>query len=417
MMRAVLSIWILSAVICVATGKRSKDDIKVKHQAGKDIALDSSADSISLVASANKEFAYHLYRKLAAHADSQGKNIFFSPISVSVALAALSVGARGETHRQIFSGLGFTNPILTQTVVDQVFHMLLKWANNASTKDTSQGTAVFLDNSFKPKLEFLDVLKKSYFADGIEVDFTKTKESANTINKYVEEMTNGKINKLVEDLNPNTVMYLISYIYYKGTWQTPFDPKLTKEDMFTVDEKTKVPVQMMNREEDFDTYYDPAIKTSVLSLPFNSTSSMLLLLPDDMATLEKAISPKHITKWLKSMKSRTYDVYLPKFSIKTTYSLNDALTEMGMTNMFGAQAELSGISEGQKLAVSKVVHQATLDVDEAGATAAAATGLDIVPLSLHHIPVLKFDRPFMVLIIEPSTEHVLFMGKIINPNI
>ncbi|CAK6950282.1 serpin A3-5-like [Scomber scombrus] len=373
MMRAVLSIWILSAVAYVGRGHQHKGPIKVKHRAGQD------TESISLVASANKEFAYHLYRKLAAHADSQGKNIFFSPVSVSVALAALSVGARAETHRQIFSGLGFNNSLLTQTVVDQAFRTLLERANNTSKEDTSEGTAVFVDNSFKPKPEFLDVLKKSYFADGFQVDFTKTTDSTNTINKYVEEKTNGKIDKLVEDLDPSTVMYLISYIYFKGKWQTPFDLKLAKEDTFTIDENTKVPVQMMNMEEDVDSCYNQAINTSVLHLPFNM---------DDV-----------------------------QFSIKTSYSLKDVLTEMGMTDMFDYQADLSGISEGQKMTVSEIVRQATLDIDEAGATAAAATGPGYTPMSFYYVPVLRFDRPFMVLITERNTENILFMVKIINPNI
>lgn len=387
-----------------------------KDQADQDTALDSSANSVTLVTDANKEFAYRLYRKLAAHPDSEGKNIFFSPVSVSVALAALSVGARGETHHQLFSGLGFNNSLLTQTDVDQAFKTLLDKGNTAQ-EDTSEGTAVFVDNRFKPQPEFLETLKQSYFADGFNVDFTQTKDSADTINKYVEEKTNGKIDKLVDSLDPNTVMYLLSYIYYKGKWATPFDPKLTKEDIFMVDENTKVPVQMMNMEDPFDTYYDHAINTSVLHLPFNSSYSMLLLLPDNMATLEDAVSPGYVTKWLKWMKSRTYDVYIPKFSIKTSYKLNDVLTEMGMTDMFGDRANLTGISEGQKLAVSDVVHQATLDVDEAGATAAAATGIGITLLSFRHIPVLKFNRPFMVIITERGTENILFMGKIINPNI
>ena len=210
MMRAGLGIWILSAVVCVGRGH---------HHEGhsQDTALDSSADSVSLVTSANKEFAYRMYKKLAAHAESQGKNIFYSPASLSIALAALSVGARGETHRQLFSGLGFNNSLLTQTVVDQSIRTLLERANKTSQEDISEGTAVFVDGRFKPQPEFLDVLKQSYFADGFEVDFTKTTDSANTINKYVEEKTKGKIDKLVENLDPSTVMYLISYIYYKGT--------------------------------------------------------------------------------------------------------------------------------------------------------------------------------------------------------
>ncbi|XP_075960907.1 serpin A3-5-like [Anarhichas minor] len=425
MMRGAVGIWILSAVICMGRGHHHDHGHHDHHahgshgndQVDQDTASDGSANSLPLVTLANKEFAYRLYMKLAAHADSEGKNIFFSPFSVSVALAALSTGAREETHRQLFSGLGFNNTLLTQTDVDQAFQILLKTTNNTPQEDTSEGTAVFVDNNFKAHPEFLEALKQSYLADGFSVDFNQTTDTANTINKYVEEKTNGKIDKLVESLDPNTVMYLISYIYYKGMWATPFDPELTKEDIFMVDENTKVPVQMMNMEERFDTYYDRAINTSVLQLPFNSSYSMLLLLPDDMSTLENAICPAHVTKWLKWMTSRTHDVYIPKFSIKTSYTLNDVLIEMGMTHMFGDRANFGGISDAHKLAVSDVVHQATLDVDEAGATAAAATGIGITLMSFRHIPVLKFNRPFMVIITERNTEKVLFMGKIINPNI
>ncbi|KAI3372382.1 hypothetical protein L3Q82_022880, partial [Scortum barcoo] len=413
MMRAVVGIWIFSAVICVGRS----DHHFGHHQGDQDTAIDNNANSLSLVTSANKEFAFRLYRKLTAHTNSQGKNIFFSPVSVSVALAALSVGARGETHQQLFSGLGFNTSLLTQTDIDQAFQTLLDRAKKTYHEDTSEGTAVFVDNRFKPRPEFLETLRQSYFAEGFNVDFTKTTDSANTINKYVEEKTNGKIDKLVESLDPSTVMYLISYIYYKGKWATPFDPDLTREDTFTVDENNKVRVQMMNMERRFDTYYDQPINTSVLHLPFNNSYSMLLLLPNDMAELENGLTTGHVTKWLKWMKSKTHDVYIPKFSIKTSYSLNDVLTEMGMTDMFGDRADLSGISEGQKLTVSDVVHQASLDVDEAGATAAAATGIGITLLSFRHVPVLRFDHPFMVIITERSTENILFMGKIVNPNI
>ncbi|XP_023146531.2 alpha-1-antitrypsin homolog [Amphiprion ocellaris] len=411
MMRAALCVWILSAVVCVGRG-----DHHVGHaMGGQDTAVDGSDSSVSLLTSANQDFAFRLYKKLVAHADSQGKNIFFSPASVSVALAALSVGARGETHRQLFGGLGFNNSQLTQENVDRAFHTLLE--KSVTNEDTNAGTAVFVDNRFKAEPDFLEVLKQSYFAEGFNVDFTKTTDSANTINKYVSDKTNGKIEKLVESLDPNTVMYLISYIYFKGKWENPFDAELTKEDIFNVNENTKVPVQMMNMEDSFDIYYDQAINTSVLHLPFNGSYSMLLVLPDDMTVLENVICPAHVTKWLKWMKSRRYDIFVPKFSIKSSYTLNDVLIQMGMTDMFGDRADLSGISAGQKLAVSDVVHQATLDVDEAGATAAAATGIGITLMSFQHIPVLKFNRPFMAVITERATNEILFMGKIINPTI
>ncbi|TDH13361.1 hypothetical protein EPR50_G00056830 [Perca flavescens] len=417
MMRAAVGLWVLSAVICVGRGHHhlGHDDDKTIQ----DTVVDGSANSVSLVTEANQEFSFRLYRKLAADADSQGKNIFFSPASVSTALAALSVGARGETHRQLFSGLGFNSSLLTQTDVDQAFQRFLQRANNTS-QDTTEGTAVFVDNRFKPKPEFLQTLKQSYLTDGFNVDFTNVTESADTINKYVEEKTNGKIDKLVEDLDPNTVMYLISYIYYKGKWETPFDPELTKQDDFNVDENTKVSVDMMNMDDDFYTYHDRELNTTVLQLPFKSSYSMLLMLPDVMATLENGISPNHVTKWLKAMmRPRKHDVYIPKFSIKTSYNLNDVLSEMGMADMFGDRANLTGISEGLRLAVSEVVHKATLDVDEVGAEAAAATGIGIMLMSgfWGPVPVLKFNRPFMVLITERNTEKILFLGKIINPTI
>ncbi|KAM9858170.1 alpha-1-antitrypsin homolog [Aulostomus maculatus] len=315
--------------------------------------------------------------------------------------------------KRLNSRAGKVGSFSGQTVVDKAFQTMLDKTNKESD-DSSEGTAVFVDNSFKPKPEFLDVLKQSYFADGFNVDFSQTADSIKTINTYVSEKTNGKIDKMVQGLDQSTIMYLLSYIYYEGKWATPFDPELTKEDQFKVDENTKVPVQMMCMyEEMVDTYYDQMMNTSVLRLPFNSSYSMLLLLPDDMAKLEDDICVNHITKWFELMKSKLESSLL----IKTEYSLRGMLADMGITDIFSAQAGLSGISEGQKLAVSEVVHKATLDVDEAGAEAAAATGIKITTYSPNLTPVMKFDHPFMVLITEDSTQRILFMGKIINPNI
>ncbi|CAF92600.1 unnamed protein product [Tetraodon nigroviridis] len=401
-------------MLLVARGHQGDGAEKLEGQQSS--AANSSA-GVPLLTAANREFAFRLYRSLAAQPDSRGKNVFFSPLSVSVALAALAVGARGETHQQLFRGLGLSNTSLSQAQVDQAFQSLFEQTRRTSSQVTREGTAVFVDHLFKAQPGFLHTLKQSYFADGFAVDFSKSSESTDTINKYVKEKTSGKIDKLVKDLDPSTVMYLISYIYFKGKWESPFDPDLTQEDVFTVDEETKVPVQMMNLERRFETYHDQTVNTSVLRLPFNSSHSMLLLLPEHMAQLEQALSPAHISKWLKWMKSRTFNVYVPKFSIKTSASLKDVLTEMGMADMFGDRADLTGISEGGRLSVSEVVHQATLDVDEAGATAAAATGIGITLFSFHHVPVLKFDRPFMVIITEHSTESILFLGKITNPKI
>ncbi|XP_038136970.1 serine protease inhibitor 2.1-like isoform X2 [Cyprinodon tularosa] len=411
MMRALGVLWVLLAAVCVG-----RSDHHIGHGVeARDNAADDSDNNLSLVTSANKDFAFRLYKKLSDHSDSQGKNIFFSPASISAALAALSVGARGETHQQLFSALGYSSSQLAQTDVDQAFRTLL--ANTAAHNDLTKGSAVFVDKLFKPKPEFLDVLKQSYSAEGFSVDFLNSTEAANTINQYVSDKTNGKINKLVESLDPNTVMYLLSYIYYKGKWETPFNPYDTREDDFNVEENKKVRVQMMSHRTYYGTYVDQEIHTSVLHLHLSNSYSMLLLLPDNMTMLENNISPAHVNKWMKLMKYWEWKIFVPKFSIKTSSNLNDVLKGMGITDVFGDQANLSGLAEKKNLTVSEVVHQATLDVNEVGVYAGAVTLIRyslIIPREAP-IPELKFNRPFMVIITERNAENILFIGKIINP--
>ncbi|XP_056144300.1 alpha-1-antitrypsin-like protein CM55-MM [Lampris incognitus] len=416
MMRAALSVWVLSAVVCLGSGDAAEGRARRSGPEQQLTEPDGHSARLSQVSSASNAFSFRLYKTLAAQPDSKD-NIFFSPISVTVALAALSVGARGETHQQLFSSLGLNSSLLTQAEVDRAFQTLLTRSDNTS-QDLNAGTAVFVHDSFKPQPEFLHILKRSYQVDGFTVDFTRTAETTDTINKYVEEKTNGKIDKLVEDLDPSTLMYLLSYIYYKGQWETQFNPTDTKEEMFNVDEQNKVAVQMMKLKKIFRVYHDHEAAVSVLHLPLNNSNSMLLILPDkNLMKLEEAFCLKHITKWLKWMKPRLYTIFLPKLSIKTTYSLKEVLSGMGMQDIFGFEADFSGISDRQRLAVSEIAHQATLDLDEVGATAAAGTGIAIVPLSSQMVPVLRFDRPFVVLITDPATETILFMGKIVNPNI
>lgn len=164
----------------------------------------------------NLEFACSLYNQLVAQPDNQGKNVFFSPLSVSLVLAALSVGAKGQTHQQLFTGLGFNSSLLTQEQVDQAFQTILTQLNQKIGVNLTVGSALFLQNTFTPRPEFLEDLKRFYLSEGVTVDFTNTAKAIDTINTYVGDKTKGKIDKLVKDLDPTTVMYLLSYIYFKG---------------------------------------------------------------------------------------------------------------------------------------------------------------------------------------------------------
>ncbi|KAI5613044.1 hypothetical protein C0J50_11404, partial [Silurus asotus] len=414
----------------------------------------------------NNDFAFRLYKSIVSVAQSE--NVFFSPLSVSMALSALSLGAGGETHEQLLSGLGFSDTVMTSeelhdayldllrnlsqrtgvdlnvvperfllspervhstsgTVIrrrssvltDEEMHQgfldLLQNLNQRKEVDLSVGTAVYVHENFKPNPEFLEKLKRFYLSDGFSVDFTKSTETSNQINEYVSGKTHGKISKFIENLDPNTIMYLLSYVYFKGKWSVPFNPERTRERQFHVDKETTVPVQMMFVKDTFFSYHDHELSARVLRLDYNDTFSMILALPDENVTqLEEAVHPHHIAKWQKWMTESNIDVYLPKLSLKTKYNLNKILPGMGFRDMFTPKADFSGISD-EKLLVSEAVHKATLDVDETGTEATAVTGIGIINLSARLPNELKFDRPFMIFIVDQKTNNVLFMGKIVNP--
>ncbi|KAK7933878.1 hypothetical protein WMY93_004774 [Mugilogobius chulae] len=352
MLRGAVLLWI-SCALCQALRHGGQD--VATEETDQDTAQDNS---VSLVKTANKEFAFRLYSALASQSDNQDK----------------------------------TSSCL-RPVCLWPWELCL-WALEGTRTSSSSL------NWFKPTPEFLDTLKQSYFTDGFTVDFTKTTDSADTINKYVSDKTSGKIDKMVDGLRQ---------------WETPFDPQQTQEDMFEVNDTTKVPVQMMNMQDTFDFYRDKETNSSALHLPFNSTHCMLLLLPDSMEALEKVLCPCLIERLLKSMESSMLNLFIPKFSIKTSYALKDVLSEMGIKDIFSPGADLSGIADG--VVVSSVTHKATLDVDESGATASAATGIEFVKMAILQPPVLKFKHPFMVFIIDRHSKDFLFMGKIINPTI
>ncbi|TSV94889.1 Plasma serine protease inhibitor [Bagarius yarrelli] len=361
----------------------------------------------------NNDFAFRLYKAIVSSTPSQ--NVFFSPLSVSTALAALSLGAGGETHEQIVSGLGFNSSVITDEEMHQAFLNLLENLNQRTGVDLNVGTAVYVNDTFKPHPEFLENLKHLYLSEGFSVDFKKTEKTLNEMNKYVEEKTHGKISKFIENLDPQTIMYLLSYVYFKGKWSVPFDPQMTREDQFHVDKETTVPVQMMFTTDDFYTYYDHQLSARVLRLNYNDSFFMILTLPsDDITILEKALHPHHIIKWQKWMSEHEWHVFLPKLSLKTSYDLNNILPGMGFSDMFSPKANFSGISD-ENVLVSEAVHKATLDVDETGATATAVTGMGLMPLSARIVETLKFDRPFMIFIVDQQTKNILFMGKIGNP--
>ncbi|XP_036419110.1 alpha-1-antitrypsin homolog [Colossoma macropomum] len=362
----------------------------------------------------NADFTFSLYKKLAAHPDAKGKNIFFSPLSISMALSMLALGAKGETHSQIFSTLGYSalTPDQVNEGYEHLFHML---GHSQDAMLLEAGSAVAVREGFKPVDKFLKDAQHYYQGEAFSVDFSKPDVAVQEVNKYIAKKTKDMITDMVKTLDQDTVMMLINYMYFRGKWEKPFEVEHTHKADFHVDENTKVSVDMMKRTGRYDFYHDRDSSTAIIMVPYKGNTSMMIILPAEgkMEELEKNICKEHLKEWTSKLFRSSVDLFMPKFSISASSCLAETLKEMGIVDAFSGSADFSGISEGTKVKASKVLHQAVLKVDEKGTEAAAATTIEIMPMSLPDT--MNLNRPFVVLIVEDSTKSILFMGKITNP--
>uniref|UniRef100_A0A8D0CDT9 Serpin domain-containing protein n=1 Tax=Salvator merianae TaxID=96440 RepID=A0A8D0CDT9_SALMN len=360
------------------------------------------------------QFSLNLYKQLSSA--FPGKNIFFSPVSIATTLACLSLGARSTTRTQILEGLGFNLTEIQEKEIHEGFHDLaFKLSQTSNEVQIDAGQALFLKENITLKQTFLDNVNIFYEADVTSAKFQIPEEAEKQINSYVEKKTRGKITQLVKDLDPDTALVMINYIFFKGNWKKVFDPELTQEMEFFVDEETTIKVPMMLGKGWFDFYFDIKRTCTVLRLDYNDTVSAIFVLPErgKEKQLEEDLSLDTLTEWTRNLQRHQEDVYLPKFEVSTSYSLKDTLSKLHITDVFSDHADLSGITEQAPLKLSKVSHKAVVSIDERGTTASAATAVEIIFLSWS--PPIKFSHPFLVFIFETETNNILFLGKIANP--
>lgn len=359
------------------------------------------------------QFGLNLYKQLSSA--SPDKNIFFSPLCISSILSLLSLGARSTTHTQILEGLSFNLTQIQEKEIHDGFHNLFSVITNPDNEvKLDIGQALFLKDDQKPQQKFLDDVHTFYEAEVLSANFQEPKEAEKQINEYVEKKTHGKIVELVQGLDPDTVMVIVNYIFFKGSWEKPFDPEMTTERDFFVDHETTVKVPMMHRMGWFHYYFDAELSCTVLQLDYNGTATAFFTLPEagKSKEMDEAISIGVLTKWAERVHRGTANVYLPKFNISASYDLEEPLSKLGITDVFSDHADLSGITE-QGLKVSKVTHKSVLSIDERGTEAAAATAVEAIPMSLP--PTIEFNHPFHMLIYDKVTNTTLFIGKIVDP--
>lgn len=383
-------------------------------------AVDEEVD-MKPVVEGNNVFALNLYAKLV----QEKSNLFFSPYSISTALAMTYAGARGETETQMADVLHFT---LEQEALHPAFAKLsahFQEIQQAGNVALDIANALWVQQDFTLLDLFLDTVKKYYQAGLFQVNFREAYEEVRIrINAWVEEKTNKKIQDLLAPgvLNELTRLVLTNAIYFKGNWAIEFKKDFTSEESFWVTPDEKVMVPMMHQENTFK--YGENEIMQILQMPYKGEElSMVVLLPKDkdgLAQLEVRLAPDQLATWISEASMRNVQVFLPKFTLTSQCNLSGILQMMGMTDAFSGNADFSGIESEKQLSISEVIHKAFVEVNEEGTEAAAATAVVIGITAVAEpqpVPIFKADHPFIFFIRENQTGSLLFMGRIVNPAI
>lgn len=371
--------------------------------------------SASIIA-ADNQFGFELFQKVNASLKEQ-KNTMISPMSVSLALAMVYNGTAWNTKKQMEDMLHKAN--LSPDDINQSYKDLVSALQSHDPKvELSISNAIFYRNSFPVKPDFITTNQNYYQAEVSGLDFSKSTETLNKVNGWVNTKTKGKIDKILQQVNPEDIMYLLNAIYFNGEWKYSFDTKETADRSFTKEDKTTMQTPTMTIEKPFN-YYSHQ-KFELLEMPYGSGKySMLLFLPENGKKTDDVISlmtSENVNDWISKLTEQKKEVFLPKFEFKFDDSLKDELAALGMTDAFNdLKANLTGISDAAKLVISEVMHKSYIKVDERGTEAAAVTGITVGTTSMPVDNSFRVDHPFVFAIREKDTKAILFIGKVMDP--
>ncbi len=386
-------------------------------------APDVDESDLAELSQANAAFALELYQVLR----KDHENLFYSPYSISVALALAYAGARGETAQQMADAMHYT---LSQERLHAAFNALdqalASRGEGAMGKD-GEGFQLHVANAIWGQQDYsfldayLDVLALNYGAGLRLVDFVKAPEEARvTINDWVSEQTENKIEDLIPAgaIDALTRLVLTNAIYFNAAWAKPFDEKRTEDGTFRLLDGSKATVPMMKQVESLG--YAMGKGYQAVELPYDGNElSMVILVPDEgqFGPFEDALDADRLEAIVQDLRYVQVALSMPKFKIESSLSLADALAAMGMPAAFSNDADFSGMTGNHDLAISDVVHKAFVSVDESGTEAAAATAVIMKLTAMPAEPLtVTIDRPFIFAIRDMQTGSLLFVGRVVDPS-
>ncbi|MCC5930687.1 MAG: serpin family protein [Cyclobacteriaceae bacterium] len=348
-----------------------------------------------------------------------GDNVFISPFSVSAALSMTLNGAKGETKDAMKQTLHLSH--MSDEEVNAAYKGLVEFLLQLDKKvDLQVANSNWYTQDLNIHAEFAAILREYYDAEVKSANFGDP-ATVGRINGWIEDKTRGKIKDMLDAIPPDAVMYLINAIYFKADWKYTFDEKAT----------SKKPFFTPSGEKQVDMMHSKGVKMNVYNhndfiladLPYgNGQFSMTILMPHagrDINQTINTLSLEGFAGYINQTDTTTAEVYLPKFKLEFKEELKDVLSDMGMGIAFSAAADFSGLfKELLPLAISRVLHQSFIEVNEKGSEAAAATIVEIVRTSIGGEPtpkVINFNRPFTFFIREKHSNTILFSGKILDP--
>jgi serpin B len=325
----------------------------------------------------------------------------------------LANGADGKTKEELTTGLRVSSDLAT---TNAIYKDLIDNLPNSDPKVTNTiANSVWYRNTFSVEKSFLDILKASFNAQTYAEDFNNA-ATVGKINNWASDNTNGKIKKVIEQIEPAHVMFLMNALYFKGDWKIPFKTENTQDANFAGTNGSKS-VKMMNMIEKVK--YAKRTGYQALELAYGGGNYvMTILLPDEKTSVSNVINTMSGTEW-KSLNTALAEqkviVGLPKFTVEYETNLNKVLGNMGMQTMFSDAADLSKISPpAGKIKVGFVKQNTFVAVDEKGTEAAAVTTIGIELTSAPVLPEFICNRPFTFFISEKQSNTILFAGKIVN---
>lgn len=401
----------LALASCSSTNKIAKEDNATKPNSYMDTDAKYLIISNDQRATINKgnDFAVNLFK---TQIDMQSKVI--SPLSVSYLMGMLANGADGDTQKEILASLGVSD--VTLQTLNESYRALLNSTATADKQTTINiANCIAADKHFSLKSNFRNTVGKMYDAGVESLDFSSSK-AVDKINQWCSKQTNGMIPKIVDQLSASDVAVLMNAIYFEGTWETPFEKDLTKEENFRGYTRDIKRVQMMHQEDGFSYLSNNTFEA--VTLPYgNRTYNMTVLLPKEGVSIEemmKQLDAQKIGSLYRDMEKCVVDLKLPKFTTSTEVTLNDAVSKLGAPSIFTGAANFKNMSDAS-IFISKMLQKAKIEVSEEGTKAAAITAgmVAMTALNPNEPRHVKFhaNRPFVYIITERQTGAIFFIGQ------